>query len=327
MGTGTVSDEKIARAVNKVFSFKPADIIGQLDLLRPIYRQTTNYGHFGKSGLPWENTNRAAALRAAVEADRSPSAIRLHAHHAHRRPTAAAQDFQVKDLSLADWGRKEIVVAEHEMPGLMAVRRKFGPAEAAPGRPHHRLAAHDDPDRGPDRDPDRARAPTCAGPPATSSRPRTTRPRRSPRRACRSSPGRARPSRSTGTAPGRPLAIPGGQGPQLVVDDGGDVTLLLHKGYEMEEGSAWVEVALGLARGAGDQGPAQAHPRREPLRLPRNRQGAGAASPRRRPPASTASTSCTSRASSSSRRSTSTTRSPSRSSTISTAAASRWPTA
>jgi S-adenosylmethionine synthetase len=67
MGTGIVSDEKIARAVNRVFSFKPADIIAQLNLLRPIYRQTTNYGHFGKSGLPWEQTNRTAALRAAVK--------------------------------------------------------------------------------------------------------------------------------------------------------------------------------------------------------------------------------------------------------------------
>jgi len=66
MGTGKVSDEKIARAVTKVFGFKPAEIVGQLNLLRPIYRQTTNYGHFGKHGLPWEKTNKAAALRAAV---------------------------------------------------------------------------------------------------------------------------------------------------------------------------------------------------------------------------------------------------------------------
>ncbi|MEN9403707.1 MAG: S-adenosylmethionine synthase [Verrucomicrobiota bacterium] len=66
MGTGKVSDEKIAKAVTKVFGFKPADIVSQLNLLRPIYRQTTNYGHFGKHGLPWEQTNKAAALRAAV---------------------------------------------------------------------------------------------------------------------------------------------------------------------------------------------------------------------------------------------------------------------
>ena len=62
-----VSDERITAAVQKVFSFKPADIVAQLGLLRPIYRQTTNYGHFGKTGLPWEQTNKAAALRAAVK--------------------------------------------------------------------------------------------------------------------------------------------------------------------------------------------------------------------------------------------------------------------
>jgi S-adenosylmethionine synthetase len=61
-----VSDEKIADAVNRVFSFKPADIVAQLGLLRPIYRATTNYGHFGKSGMPWEETNKAAALKAAL---------------------------------------------------------------------------------------------------------------------------------------------------------------------------------------------------------------------------------------------------------------------
>jgi S-adenosylmethionine synthetase len=65
-GSGMVSDEKIVRAVNQVFSFKPADIVRQLGLLRPIYRQTTNYGHFGKAGLPWEKTDKASALRAAA---------------------------------------------------------------------------------------------------------------------------------------------------------------------------------------------------------------------------------------------------------------------
>jgi S-adenosylmethionine synthetase len=61
-----ISDEQITDAVKKVFSFKPADIISQLNLLRPIYRETTNYGHFGKSGLPWEQTNKTAALKAAL---------------------------------------------------------------------------------------------------------------------------------------------------------------------------------------------------------------------------------------------------------------------
>ena len=66
MGTAKVPDDVIARAVAKVFSFKPANIIKQLDLLRPIYRQTTNYGHFGKPDLAWEQTNRTKELIAAA---------------------------------------------------------------------------------------------------------------------------------------------------------------------------------------------------------------------------------------------------------------------
>ena len=67
-GTATVSDEKIARAVSKVFSFQPADIIDQLNLRRPIYSKTTNYGHFGKSDkdLTWEATNKVEALLKAI---------------------------------------------------------------------------------------------------------------------------------------------------------------------------------------------------------------------------------------------------------------------
>lgn len=67
-GTGVVSDERILRAVNKTFSFKPADIVTQLNLLRPIYSLTTNYGHFGKKdpAITWEKTDKAAALRKAA---------------------------------------------------------------------------------------------------------------------------------------------------------------------------------------------------------------------------------------------------------------------
>lgn len=67
MGTAKVPEEKISEAVRKVFSFKPAAIVKQLDLLRPIYRSTTNYGHFGKSELPWEQINRVNELRASVK--------------------------------------------------------------------------------------------------------------------------------------------------------------------------------------------------------------------------------------------------------------------
>lgn len=67
-GTGVISDEDIERAIAQVFSFKPAAIIQQLNLLRPIYLKTTNYGHFGKNDpdITWEKTDKAAALRKAV---------------------------------------------------------------------------------------------------------------------------------------------------------------------------------------------------------------------------------------------------------------------
>ena len=70
-GTGIVSDEEIERAVAEVFSFKPAQIIKQLNLLRPIYSKTTNYGHFGKvddlESITWEKTDKAAALKKALK--------------------------------------------------------------------------------------------------------------------------------------------------------------------------------------------------------------------------------------------------------------------
>ena len=68
-GTGTASRRRRSSpAVLKVFSFKPADIVKQLNLLRPIYSKTTNYGHFGKDDpdLTWEATDKAAALKKAI---------------------------------------------------------------------------------------------------------------------------------------------------------------------------------------------------------------------------------------------------------------------
>jgi len=66
--TNSVPEEAIERAVNHLFSFKPADIIQQLDLLRPIYSKTTNYGHFGKDDpeITWERTDKAAELKKAA---------------------------------------------------------------------------------------------------------------------------------------------------------------------------------------------------------------------------------------------------------------------
>ncbi len=69
-GTSTVAEEKIEAAIQHVFGLKPAQIIAQLKLLRPIYSATTNYGHFGKVDQPdsitWENTDQAEALKVAV---------------------------------------------------------------------------------------------------------------------------------------------------------------------------------------------------------------------------------------------------------------------
>jgi S-adenosylmethionine synthetase len=67
-GTNQVAEEKIEKAVTDVFSFKPAHIVRDLDLLRPIYLKTTNYGHFGKADpdITWERTDKAEALRKAI---------------------------------------------------------------------------------------------------------------------------------------------------------------------------------------------------------------------------------------------------------------------
>ena len=67
-GTGTRPDDAIHDAILKLFSFKPADIIRQLDLLRPIYSKSTNYGHFGKDDpdLMWERTDKVDALKKAL---------------------------------------------------------------------------------------------------------------------------------------------------------------------------------------------------------------------------------------------------------------------
>jgi S-adenosylmethionine synthetase len=67
-GTATVPEDKIIAAINEVFSFQPSDIIDQLNLRRPIYSKTTNYGHFGKNDpdLTWEITNKVEDLLAAL---------------------------------------------------------------------------------------------------------------------------------------------------------------------------------------------------------------------------------------------------------------------
>jgi adenosylhomocysteinase len=153
-----------------------------------------------------------------------------------------ANDYQVKDISLAEWGRKEISIAEHEMPGLMAVRKKFGPEKPlkgvrVTGSLHmtiqtavliETLVA-----LGADvrwascnifSTQDHAAAAIAkAGVPVFAWKGETL--------------------EEYWDLTWRAVVHPGNKGPQLVVDDGGDVTLLLHKGYEMEHGSPWVNSA------------------------------------------------------------------------------------
>ena len=74
-GTGTVPDERILELVNEHFDLRPAHMIAELNLHRPIYRATSAYGHFGRTDvdLPWEHTHKAALLRSAVGASGAPS--------------------------------------------------------------------------------------------------------------------------------------------------------------------------------------------------------------------------------------------------------------
>jgi S-adenosylmethionine synthetase len=65
-GTGKVEAGRIEKAILKVFDLSPAGIIKTLDLLRPIYRQTASYGHFGRAGLPWEKTDKVEELKKAI---------------------------------------------------------------------------------------------------------------------------------------------------------------------------------------------------------------------------------------------------------------------
>jgi adenosylhomocysteinase len=151
----------------------------------------------------------------------------------------ATPDFHVKDLSLADWGRKETSIAEHEMPGLMAVRKKFGPQKPlqgvrVTGSLHMTIQTA-------------VLIETLVELGASvrwaSCNIFSTQDHAAASIAKAGVPVFAWKGESLEEywdCTWRAVSHPGGKGPQLVVDDGGDVTLLLHKGYEMEQGSKWV---------------------------------------------------------------------------------------
>ena len=66
-GTGKIAEEKISEIISKVFDFRPLAIIEKLHLREPIFGKTTNYGHFGKEGLPWEQLDKVEEIKKAVE--------------------------------------------------------------------------------------------------------------------------------------------------------------------------------------------------------------------------------------------------------------------
>src|SRR6476620_5048405 len=155
-------------------------------------------------------------------------------------PASNTQDFKVADITLADWGRKEIDIAEHEMPGLMSIRKKHATAKPlqgvrVTGSLHMTIQTavliETLKDIGAD-----VRWASC--------------------NIFSTQDHAAAAIAATGTPvfawKGESLeeywdctldavTFPGGKGPQLVGDDGGDVTLLIHKGYELEQGSKWVD--------------------------------------------------------------------------------------
>ncbi len=149
-------------------------------------------------------------------------------------------DFKVKDIGLADFGRKELDIAEHEMPGLVATREKYGPKQPLAGvritgSLHMTIQTgvliETLKELGAD-----VRWASC--------------------NIFSTQDHAASAIAATGTpvfawkgetleeywwCTWKAIIFPGGLGPQLIVDDGGDVTLLIHKGYEMENGDKWID--------------------------------------------------------------------------------------
>ena len=149
-------------------------------------------------------------------------------------------DFNVADLSLAEWGRKEISIAEFEMPGLMAIRRKYATEKPlsgvrVTGSLHMTIQTA-------------VLIETLADLGASvrwaSCNIFSTQDHAAAAIAAAGLPVFAWKGESLEDywwCTYQALSHPGGKGPQLIVDDGGDATLLIHKGYELENGSDWVD--------------------------------------------------------------------------------------
>ncbi len=160
------------------------------------------------------------------------------------KAVAKTPDFHVRDIGLADWGRKEITIAEHEMPGLMSVRKKYAKEKPlkgvrVTGSLHMTIQTavliETLVELGADvrwascnifsTQDHAASAIAATGTPVFAWKGETL--------------------EEYWDLTLRAVIHPGGKGPQLVVDDGGDVTLLIHKGYELENGDKWVNTPSG----------------------------------------------------------------------------------
>src|SRR5437773_5306357 len=154
--------------------------------------------------------------------------------------TQTNQDFKVADINLADWGRKEISIAEKEMPGLMAIREKYAPQKpltgvCVTGSLHMTIQTavliETLVDLGAS-----VRWASCN---IFSTQDHAA--------AAIAKAGvsvfawKGESLEEYWWCTYQALSHPDGKGPQLVIDDGGDATLLIHKGYELEEGSDWAK--------------------------------------------------------------------------------------
>ena len=153
-----------------------------------------------------------------------------------------ATDYKVADMSLAEWGRKEISIAEHEMPGLMSIRKKYAPSKPlkgvrVTGSLHMTIQTA-------------VLIETLVDLGATvrwaSCNIFSTQDHAAAAIAAAGVPVFAWKGESLEEywdCTFQALCFPGDQGPELIVDDGGDATLLIHKGYELEKGDKWVNTS------------------------------------------------------------------------------------
>jgi len=180
----------------------------------------------------------AAAVALAEVASALPN------YAAYAALTPAGKDYIVRDIGLAEWGRKEIAVAEHEMPGLMSVRKKYAKQKPLKGvritgSLHMTIQTA-------------VLIETLVALGATvrwaSCNIFSTQDHAASAIAATGTPvfaWKGETLEEYWELTLKAVLFPGDQGPELVVDDGGDVTLLIHKGYELEKGDKWVDSKSG----------------------------------------------------------------------------------